>query len=62
MTYPKAKLLGLYTFSVAPVLTRHGCGIRTRYGQPVLDTLNKFEGEILDRFNDFCNQNKTNVI
>lgn len=53
------KLLRLFTFDAAPVLTRRGCrcGIRTWFGQPVLDTLTNFKGIFLDRFNDFCNQN-----
>uniref|UniRef100_A0A0V0HCZ4 Putative ovule protein n=1 Tax=Solanum chacoense TaxID=4108 RepID=A0A0V0HCZ4_SOLCH len=55
------KLLGLFTFGAAPVSTRHGCGcgIRVRFGQPILGTLTKIDGESLDSFNDFYNQYKS---
>ncbi|KAG5569749.1 hypothetical protein H5410_059515 [Solanum commersonii] len=47
-------MLGLFTFGVAPVSTLHGCGceIRVRFGQRILGTLTKIDGESLDNFND----------
>lgn len=52
------KLVELFTFGSSPVLTHHGCGcgICVRFGQPILDTLTKIDGERLDSFNDFYNQ------
>lgn len=41
-------LLGLFTFGATPVSTRQGCGIRTRSGQPIVRTLTKIDGEILN--------------
>ena len=43
--YSKPKLLKLFTFGASPLSTRHGCGIRVRFGQPILGTLTKIDEE-----------------
>lgn len=57
----RTKLLRLFTFSAAPLSTRHecGCGICVRFGQLILGTLTKIDREILDSFNNFYNQYKS---
>lgn len=57
----KAMLLRLFIFSATSELTQcgHRSGILTRLGQPILGTLTKIDREIPNRYNDFCNQNKS---
>lgn len=55
-------MLGLFAFDVAPVSTRCGSKIRTPSGQLILVTSIKIDGEIPDKFNDFCNQNKSRCL
>ncbi|XP_047249852.1 uncharacterized protein LOC107878299 isoform X1 [Capsicum annuum] len=57
-----AKLLGLFTFGATPVSTRHGCGIHTRSGQPILGTLTKTDWESPGRFKNFVIKIKAKTV
>lgn len=59
--FEENKLLGLFPFGAAPVSTRHRCGceICVRFGQLILGTLTKIDGESRNNFNDLCNRYKS---
>lgn len=57
----KPKLLELFTFGATSVSIQHGCEcvICVQFGQSILGTLTKINGESLDIYNDLYNPYKS---